>query len=170
MNNYCTNCGIELENKDLICSNCNTPIIDISNKNFTNYLLIIIFVFFLIFVFFKIISVAKFNYKIKFISKEYVEPYLNNYYDNYTYEYESSGKCIISGDCYFDPVMGCDGGTCEPYEYLDETECTSYYFEAKTSNGYFTITVYYKDEKYEVVKGNKINNKKDSKDKNFSEK
>ena len=29
MNNYCTNCGNKLNKNDLVCQNCNTPIIDL---------------------------------------------------------------------------------------------------------------------------------------------
>ena len=113
MNNYCTNCGKKLEKDDLICKNCNTPIIDIPHnynkkKEKTKKTLIKIgkYMLFIVAFFLTIIFINKI--KINKLQKEYVEPYLKEHYSNlnYSIKYNYSGKCIISGNCYFDFVMG----------------------------------------------------------------
>lgn len=80
-----------------------------------------------------------------------------NYSDtNYSIKYNTSGECIISGNCDFDPVMGCDGGSCQPYKYLDKSECESHYYKVKIDTKELIITVVNKDKTYSVVEGKNI--------------
>lgn len=97
------------------------------------------------------------------LKNEYVFPYIMNNYPEYDLSindihYDNVGRCIISGDCYFDPVMGCDGGTCTPYVYMDESLCSAYHFTIDVFNETKYFTVYYKDNIYNIVEGYKIIN------------
>lgn len=167
MNNYCTNCGKKLVKDELVCKACNTPIIDLpynydykplEEKARMRKILIIIgigIVFVIAFYFAKgVIS----RIKISKMQKEYIEPYLKENYSNlnYSIKYDLSGKCIISGNCYFDPVMGCDGGSCQEYEYLDENDCKSYYYFIKSDTTEFILTVVEKNNQFSVVEGRNI--------------
>ena len=172
MNNYCTNCGKKLEKNELVCKNCNTSIIDLpynyvykspKKKKMQKNILIIIGVCILCFLVFSFSKKIIEKVKIDKLQKNYVEPYLERNYSNvnYSIKYDSSGKCIISGDCYFDPSMGCDGHVCHQYEYLNENECKSYYYHIKTdddidADNEFIITVFNKDDLYSVVEGKNI--------------
>ena len=164
MNNYCTNCGKKLEKKELKCSSCGTPIVKIPN-NYTylspekaarrsKVITIIVYIFALIVAVFLIKTVVNKIYENK-LQKNYVEPYLQERYpyEKFDIEFDSSGKCIVSGDCLYDPVMGCDGGACNPYNYLDEKECHAYYYKVSNNNDYFTVTVVKNKDQYYAVRG-----------------
>ena len=167
MNNYCTNCGNQLKKRDLVCSECNTPIIDLpegyefkgiseksANKKTRNIIIFCsLFVLVLFLIYFVFVNVKSGVYLDK-----YVKPFLKeNYGDlDYSIEYDGSGKCIVSGNCYFDPVRGCDGGACEEYEYLNEFGCFSYYYIVETADENFVVTVVDYDKKVSVVKGRSI--------------
>ena len=167
MNNYCTNCGNRLKKRDLVCSECNTPIIDLpegyefkgiseksANKKTRNIVIFCsLFVLVLFLIYFVFVNVKSGVYLDK-----YVKPFLKeNYGDlDYLIEYDGSGKCIVSGNCYFDPVRGCDGGACEEYEYLNEFGCFSYYYIVETADEKFVVTVVDYDKKVSVVKGRSI--------------
>lgn len=167
MNNYCTNCGNQLKKRDLVCSECNTPIIDLpddyefksiseksDNKKTRNIVIFCsLFVLVLFLIYFVFVNVKSGVYLDK-----YVKPFLKeNYGDlDYSIEYDGSGKCIVSGNCYFDPVRGCDGGACEEYEYLNEFGCFSYYYIVETADENFVVTVVDYDKKVSVVKGRSI--------------
>ena len=96
--------------------------------------------------------------KIHKLQKEKVEPYIKKTYPDkdYSIKYHSQGKCIIDGDCLFDPSMGCDGGTCYPYKYLESEDCKSYYYSVELENETITITVVHQRKKYYVVEGKNI--------------
>lgn len=167
MNNYCTNCGNQLKKRELVCSECNTPIIDLpegyefkgiseksANKKTRNIVIFCsLFVLVLFLIYFVFVNVKSGVYLDK-----YVKPFLKeNYGDlDYSIEYDGSGKCIVSGNCYFDPVRGCDGGACEEYEYLNEFGCFSYYYIVETADENFVVTVVDYDKKVSVVKGRSI--------------
>lgn len=167
MNNYCTNCGNQLKKRELVCSECNTPIIDLpddyefkgiskksTNKKTRNIVIFCsLFVLVLFLIYFVFVNVKSGVYLDK-----YVKPFLKeNYGDlDYSIEYDGSGKCIVSGDCYFDPVRGCDGGACEEYEYLNDFGCFSYYYIVETADEKFAVTVVDYDKKVSVVKGRSI--------------
>ncbi len=167
MNNYCTNCGKKLEKDDLVCKNCNTPIVDLpynydykspETKKRTRKILTILGICIVcVIVFFFAKGVIN-KIKISKLQKEYIEPYLKENYSNlnYSIKYDSSGKCIISGNCYFDPVMGCDGGACQEYQYLDEDNCKSYYYSIKSDEKDFLLTVVNRNNHFYVVKGENI--------------
>lgn len=167
MNNYCTNCGNRLKKRDLVCSECNTPIIDLpddyefksvseksANKKTRNIVIFCsLFVLGLFLIYFVFVNVKSGVYLDK-----YVKPFLKeNYGDlDYSIEYDGSGKCIVSGNCYFDLVRGCDGGACDEYEYLNEFGCFSYYYIVETADENFVVTVVDYDKKVSVVKGRSI--------------
>lgn len=167
MNNYCTNCGNRLKKRDLVCSECNTPIIDLpddyefksvseksANKKTRNIVIFCsLFVLGLFLIYFVFVNVKSGVYLDK-----YVKPFLKeNYGDlDYSIEYDGSGKCIVSGNCYFDLVRGCDGGACDEYEYLNEFGCFSYYYIVETADEKFVVTVVDYDKKVSVVKGRSI--------------
>ena len=168
MNNYCTNCGKRLEKDDLVCKNCNTPIIDLpynydyksseakkNEKSFSIVTGICMLCVLCIAAFFFVNHVARKN-KISKMQKEYIEPYLKENYSNlnYSIEYNSSGKCIVSGNCYFDITMGCNGTrTCQNYVYHDKNYCKSYYYSIKSDTKEFILTVVHKNGQYYVVEG-----------------
>lgn len=167
MNNYCTNCGKKLKKGDLVCDSCNTPIVDIPTdynyvspvtKKIVKYILITLLVIIITFFGYDRLKILYKNMKIKSLESKYVIPYLKNTYgeSNYDVNYDTSGKCIISGDCAFDPSLGCDGGTCMPYKYLDENTCTSYYFLANVKGKWITVTVVDNDGELSVVEGKNI--------------
>ncbi|MDD6879521.1 MAG: hypothetical protein PUD59_04775 [bacterium] len=164
MNNYCTNCGTKLEKNELVCKNCNIPIVDLPynykyksperrKKIKRNLIIISVCTLFIVaFIFSK--NIIK-KIKVNKLQREYVEPYLKENYAslNYSVKYVSSGQCIISGECSSNLFSGCEGGYCEEYEYLDKKDCKSYYYSVKTDTESFKITVFNKDNKFTVVKG-----------------
>lgn len=174
MNNYCTNCGKKLMERDLICNNCNTPIIELpynykyvdSRKKYVDsrkskikrVMLIIIGIILLCLIGVFIANNIINRLTIKKLQKDYIEPYLEENYTSkkYSITYDSAGKCIISGNCIFDPVMGCDGGTCQPYKYLDENECKSYYYSVIIEDKELTLTVVNQNNNFYVVEGKNI--------------
>ena len=164
MNDYCANCGRKLEKEELICKECNTPIIDydykLSKETMQNIkIIIIIGSFILCVITFFFLKIIIHNIKVDKMQNEYIEPYLKENYSslNYSIKYNSSGKCIISGDCYFDPMMGYDGGgMCQVYEYLDDRSCKSYYYFIESDSREFILTVVNKDNKFFVVEGRNI--------------
>lgn len=167
LNNYCTNCGEKLSKKDLICKKCNAPIIDLPNnyayesKTWKKIKKIILIVFGIIilcigtsYLTSEILKAVEINK----LQKKYINPYIkNNYNDkNYNIEFDYIGKCIISGDCVFDPLMGCDGGSCYEYEYLDKSECKAYYFKISGDSEEFILTLVNNNNEFYVVKGKNI--------------
>ena len=167
MNNYCTKCGKELEKDELVCKNCNTPIVELpynyeykspEKRKKTRKILIIVGICLLSVFFFCFGKAAINEIKINKLKKEYVESYIKENYGNlnYSIKYESSGKCIISGDCYVDYVGGCESGGCQEYEYLDENDCKSYYFDVKNNTNQFIITVVDRNNVISVVEGRNI--------------
>ena len=167
MNNYCTNCGKELEKNDLVCKNCNTPIIDLpynydykspEAKERTRKILTILGICIMCMIVFFFAKGVINKIKISKLQKAYIEPFLKENYSNlnYSIKYNSSGKCIISGNCYFDPVKGCDGGVCQEYRYLDEKDCKSYYYSIKSNTKEFILTVVNRNNQFFVVEGKNI--------------
>ena len=169
MNNYCTNCGKKLSGGELVCKKCNTPIIKLDKnykftskktKNIKKVFFIVVIVFILIII--SLFSIHMLSvYKLK---NEYVIPFIENelHEKNYKVRYDSSGKCIVSGNCYFDPVQGCDGGICSQYEYSKDKNCKSYYYSVKVKNESFFVTVVKKGNKFYTVKGKNINGEETS--------
>lgn len=167
MNNYCTNCGNKLEIDDLVCKTCNAPIIELpynydykspEKKERTRKTLTIICICLLCVITFCFAKGVINKIKVSKMQKEYVEPYLKENYSNlnYSIKYDSSGKCIVSGDCYFDPAMGCDGGACREYTYLDKNDCKSYYYSIKSDTKEFILTVVDRNNQFSVVEGKNI--------------
>jgi hypothetical protein len=167
VNNYCTNCGKKLMKSDLICNNCNTPIIELPynykfvdsrKRKFIRVMLIIIGIIILCLIGVFIANNITNKLTIKRLQNNYIEPYLEENYtsEKYSITYDSVGKCIISGNCIFDPAMGCDGGTCQRYKYLDENECKSYYYSVKIEDKEFTLTVVNQNNNFYVVEGKNI--------------
>ena len=167
MNNYCTNCGKKLKHNELVCKNCQTPIVDLpydyeykspQKAKLLKVILIIIVIFLLCILSIFIAKTLIQKNKVNSLQNNYVEPYLQQNYPNtnYSIEFDYSGKCIISGNCYFDPVQGCDGGACQEYEYLSDEDCQSYYYNVSTAKTNFVVTVVYKDNTYYVVEGRNI--------------
>ena len=165
MNNYCTKCGKKLKKNDLICSECNTPVVDIpadfkvKNNSSTNALKVfgfIVICIFIVYGYFKISSYLEMK-EVNKIYDKYAKPYLDKKYSdkNYKAEYESNGKCIIDGNCYISVSLGF-GSTCKQYEYLDEKECKAYYYKVSRENESFILTVFHKDKKYNVIEGRNI--------------
>ena len=168
MNNYCTNCGRKLDEGEKICPDCKVEVVlePKEKKKMIKSVLIITGVLILCFIGFSIAKEKIDKIKVKKLQKDYVEPYLKKHYRNVSYaiEYDSTGKCIISGNCEFDAAMGCDGGACEPYEYLSDKECRSYYYSVKMRKKTCIVTVVYKDKQYTVVEGKNIYEKSDKKE------
>ena len=174
MNNYCTNCGKKLKEKEYYCTTCGTPIISLPKGYIppakrkkrkkilksTFYIMIIITIII-------VTSLLRKYILINNLEKNYIIPYLQkNYPDqNSTIKYEKSGRCIISGNCYFDPVFGCDGGWCEEYKYLSRFECKSYYFTVTNDNNEeFILTIVKRNDEIYVVKGINIFGKDETKE------
>ena len=138
MNNYCTNCGEKLNKNDLICKKCNTPVVDIPDNYVTpnkkktkkKVLMIIGIIIVSFIVLFGVKELIKL-YEVSKIKKSYIIPLIEKEYkgENYKLSFSNKGRCIVSGNCKFDPVFGCDGGACDEYVYLDEDTCTAYYFK-----------------------------------------
>jgi len=168
MNNYCTNCGNKLDKKDLKCNHCDTPIIYLpcrkKNNNLEKKVLIITLILIIcisgVYLVNKSVSVIK-SSKLK---KKYVEIHLKENYptEKFEIEYESFGRCIVSGDCFFDNGWNCDGGGCDEYEYLPLSQCKAYYYNIQSNNDKFIITVFFKDKNYSIVEGRNINGTCDS--------
>lgn len=163
MNNYCTNCGNKLNKNDLVCQNCNTPIIDLPynyiykspQKKRINKIIIISLS---ILVSLIILIILGYILKINVLKTKYVEKYILDNYPNqkYTIKYNSSGKCIVSGNCYYNWGSGCDQNSCDEYKYLNRFKCRSYYYNVKIDKKNFIITVFRKGLKYSVVEGKNI--------------
>lgn len=164
MNNYCTNCGKQLEKDELLCKNCNTPIIDLpydyeyispEKKKRKKITLIIVGVCILCFSAVYLTREILFKIKINKFQKEYVEPYIKQNYSNTTYsiEYSSFGKCIISEN-HSTNICICGPGPY--YEYLDDPKCKSYYFSVKNDEEEFEVTVVDNHKHYSVVEGRNI--------------
>lgn len=165
MNNYCTNCGKSLKENEYYCTSCGTPIISLpkgyispEKKKKRKTILTILIIIAIIIIILILTPIIKKQIYINKLKQEYIIPYLQEHYPNQNnkIKYKDSGKCIISGDCYFDPVFGCDGGVCNQYEYLDESECTSYYFNITNDNEEFILTIVKKSNDTYVVKGKNI--------------
>lgn len=179
MNNYCTHCGKKLEEGEQICQNCNTPIYKLSPDNLKTsskklkcWEMILIIIFSIVFICFIICFIyiggdifeknfqkQKIEKEAKNLQKEYVEPYLKeNYVDaEYKVEFFEKSQCVISGTCEHDPVLGCDGGLCEEYQYLSESECTSYFYYIYVGeNREFLLTAVQKGDETYVVEGTNI--------------
>ena len=165
MNNYCTNCGKKLKRKELVCENCNVAIVNLpydsnyvspktkkKRKKIQKYCLIIIGAVLVV----ALLMHLHTRITSKKLLKEYVQPYVEKNYGNYNIEYESSGKCIIAGNCYSEPVIECDGNGCDLYEYLSRFECRSYFYNIYIGNDEKLITVFYRIGKYNVVEGRNI--------------
>lgn len=177
LNNYCTNCGKKLGRNDSICKSCNTPIVNIpDNYQYESPLIKktkkMVLVILGIALFCISVSLTK-NIITRVqackFQKKYINPYLEKNYKNVKYKvkYDSIGKCIISGNCKFDPLFGCDGGACEEYEYLSKYECKAYYFEVEINNEKLLLTLVDKNDETYVVEGENIYGK--NKDVNIDE-
>ena len=160
MGKFCGKCGNKLDDNG-VCLNCNAPITGEEPKKKMDPALKVLLIFGIIvltILVILIVIVVRNAYKTSKYKTKYVEPYLKSNYpeDTFEVEYYSSGRCIVSGDCAFDPVMGCDGGSCVPYKYLEDKKCKSYYYSVKNSKGSYYVTVVdYKSEPY-VVEGKGI--------------
>ena len=167
MNNYCTNCGNKLKTYDAVCNECKTPILNIPlnykytppktkkhNKKIISILFIttmIIFAFFLFrFIYIKTTSeILKKKYVIPFLEERYGKYYSNLKFDMY-------GKCVISGECYTEPFIECDGNGCELYEYLSRFKCMSFYYNYEVLGNIETLSVYKMDGEYNISGGRNI--------------
>lgn len=167
MNNYCTNCGEKLKPYSEECKKCGTAILDIpkdykhehiKKSNFKKKLafgfgiaVVIIFAF---------IVVRKLYIKIMSdkLMNEYAIPYLEETYGNYysNLEFDMYGKCIVSGDCYTEPLIECDGNGCEVYTYLSRFKCMSFFYTFDVGDESREVTVFKKDGKYQVVGGRNV--------------
>ena len=171
MNNYCTNCGKKLEKDELVCKKCDTPIVDLPYnyvyksskkvkqiKKILKILIIVSLCFIVTVVLILILCAVNNQYLKNSLQKRYVEPYLKENYGNmdFSIAYDSSGKCIISGDCYYDIVRGCDGGSCHEYKYLDENVCKAHYYFVKNDERNFIVTIVEKDNQIYAVEGKNI--------------
>ena len=172
-NNYCTNCGKKLTAYELVCSKCNTPIVDISKekkvveekeiikepdpkqieKNLKNRSKNIIVISILVIIVSLVLIVVA---SIKIINQHNknnaVKTFLKKTYPDQTFKvkYSSSGKCILRGECEngMDEIS-CDGSVfipgCKPYVY--ESDCKAYYYDAVSNKQIIKETVYqYGDE------------------------
>lgn len=163
MNNYCTNCGKRLKKNEFICEKCASPIVDLSKKYRTPYqikrrkkilknIVISIISIIILLVLFFLIYYGKRLY----LKNKYVEPFLKKKgEEQYKIKYKSSGKCIKTGNCKYDPMMGCDGGVCTPYVYFESNSCKAYYYSVtneKKENSFY-ITVIKNKGKYYTIKG-----------------
>ena len=173
MNNYCTNCGERLDKKDLVCKNCNTPItklpynyqfIDNEKKEKRKKVFFVLGILLLCFITVYFVFFASRRIYYLFLQKKYVDTYLNEKYadQDYNVKFDYSGECIISGDCYFDPVMGCDGGACIQYKYYSG-DCVAYYYKVEINDKKEYITVVNKENQMYVVEGKNMygNDKKE---------
>lgn len=138
---------------ELVCGNCNTPVVNIPvdyQASSSNKKIIIIVVIFIIcnFLFTRINAI--------YLEKKYVEPYVQENFNDrdISINYDSSGKCVLSGNCFFDPVAGLDGGSCEEYSFL--ADCKAYYYKVESSDSEVYVTVYFTDGEYSVVQGKNI--------------
>ena len=98
-----------------------------------------------------------YNKNINDMQKEYVEPFLEEYYSdwNYKIEYKSSGKCIISVECETSFISIDVSGCQNTYKYLDK--CKSYYYTViPTNEDNFIVTVVKKGKQKYVVEGKNI--------------
>ena len=160
MQKFCGKCGNELNEDDKVCSKCNTPThgnepkkMDIAVKILIIFGIVVLSIIVLL-----ATIIIRNQLKIYNMQKKYVEPYLKSNYENKNFKisYSSSGRCIISGNCHFDPVMGCDGGSCIEYKYLDDENCKSYYYNVKIDDDSFDVTVVDHNNELYVVEGKNI--------------
>lgn len=169
MNNYCTNCGKKLEKEELVCKDCNTPIVDLpynykyrspARKKAFKTIIIIIVIGLICFLTFIVTKVVVNRINVNVMQKKYVEPYMKANYGAYKYsiKYNYSGKCIISGSCYKN--IGCDG-SCDEYKYLDKGDCRSIYYSIKMNQKEFTVTVVNNKGHISVIEGKNIYGIKD---------
>lgn len=167
MNHYCTNCGEKLKAYDEICKKCNTPIVDIAIDykhippktikrkkkivlSVTAIITILITLLLLRTIYINIIS--------KKLEKEYVIPFLEERYGKYysNLKFDMYGKCIISGECYTEPLIECDGNECELYEYLSRFKCMSFYYNYEILGDTETLSVYKMNGEYNISGGRNI--------------
>ena len=167
MNNYCTNCGEKLKPYSEECKKCGTAVLDIpkdykhehiKKSNFKKKLafgfgiaVVVIFAFIVIRkIYIKIMSNK--------LTNEYAIPYLEETYGNYysNLEFDMYGKCIVSGNCYTEPLIECDGNGCEAYTYLSRFKCMSFFYTFDVGEESREVTVFKKDGKYQVVGGRNI--------------
>lgn len=75
--------------------------------------------------------------------RKYVDSYLKDNYgeSNYSIKYDSSGKCLVSGDCGHKVSNSALGYSCSPSQYLENDKCKSYYYKVKTTSNEFIVTV-----------------------------
>lgn len=167
MNNYCTNCGTRLGSKDLACKNCGTPVVDLpigyrfktkAQKEKQKKTITILVAVFVTVVVLAIMHEVALNLKIKSLQNKYVLPYVVKTYNvnNPKIKFKEAGRCIISGDCYINLGSGCDQSYCEEYRFLSRFKCKSYYYNVFINGKEYTITVFKKDGKYNVVTGKNI--------------
>ena len=167
MNNYCTNCGNKLGSSDLVCKNCDTPVVDLpigyefksktqkanDKKSLKKIILIILFIVIIPF-----LRIVFEEVKIEFLKNKYLVPYIKEkyYVNNPDIKFTEAGRCIISGECYFNFGSGCDQSYCEPYKYLNRFKCKSYYFDFYYYGENHILTVFKKEGSYYVVEGKNI--------------
>lgn len=178
MNNYCSNCGERLKPYDVICKECKRPILDIPldykhtpskikerNKkiSLTLFIIIMLIIAFFVFRFIYIKTtseILKKKYVIPFLEERYGKHYSNLKFDMY-------GKCIISGECYTEPLIECDGNGCELYEYLSRFKCMSFYYNYELLGNIETLSVYKMDGEYNISGGRNIYGYDDSYSDNY---
>ena len=171
MNNYCTNCGKKLEKGELECLNCNTLVVDLPcdyvyvtpEKRKRNKIILYVFIG-LLTVILLVIGIQYLIFRIKLgkYEKEYIKPYITQKYGS-SYKkikYVDKTDCIVSGDCYFDPVMGCDGGACVQYKYVELGTCVSYHFTVSNGDSEKNINVSVRGDEVRVAEGVYIYDKK----------
>ena len=145
MNNYCSNCGKKLSKSDYYCSECNTPVIDLPEKEpsdkekfkvmfwkIVGKILIILVL--LIGLMYTASVVIKYTQVKTFLAQNY-----EGKVDKISFD--SFGRCVSSGDCYADPVMGCDGGSCTPYKYVNNCYAFFYSFKDGNKKGFVNVPI-----------------------------
>lgn len=167
MNNYCTNCGEKLKAYTVLCKKCDTPVANVSceykhvppkkrvvRKKILAVLFVIVSVIFAFFFTRKIYITVNSNK----LMNSMVIPFLSEKYGSFYSElkFDMYGKCIVSGDCYTEPLISCDGNGCELYTYLSRFKCMSFFYTYKIGDNSHSVTVYKKDGKFQIVDGRNI--------------
>ena len=121
-----------------------------------SFLIIVIFVIFIsVGIFFNKFITMFDGY---FLKKEYVNSYLKKNYggDNYFIKFNSSGKCLVSGDCAHSTNNSALGPPCNSYLYLNSDECKSYSYKVSINSKEFLVTVFDRNGLISVFEGKNV--------------
>lgn len=165
MNNYCTNCGKKLEEGKLVCDNCNVPIIDLSSdysydlyrKKRNKNRMKMVGICFLSAIVFILSKITIDKVKAKKIQNKYVDSYISENYNFSTYDVhlKRMGQCKIYSCDENDYNCGL-GSLCCFDRYLENESCKSYTYYVYSSEKDFLVTVYYRNNTYDVIEGESI--------------